>query len=244
MRVPSAAELVDIWERGASQPLPRRALWLLAAACPETSGDDLLALSVGQRDAWLLELYERLFGPTVTAVTACPTCGQPLESSFAVTDVRPAGESETASIQTLHAKGYDVAFRMPACADLFALADDPEADGRSVLLARCVVEARDSEDRRVEAECLPDHVVAAVAARMSTADPQANVQLDLVCPDCEHRWQAAFDIAGFLWRELHAWALRTLRDVHALARAYGWREADVLSLSPTRRQIYVEMSTS
>ena len=41
---------------------------------------------------------------------------------------------------------------------------------------------------------------------------------------------------------MHAWARRTLRDVHVLARAYGWREADVLALSPTRRQIYVELS--
>ena len=34
----------------------------------------------------------------------------------------------------------------------------------------------------------------------------------------------------------------TLRDVHGLAAAYGWREEDVLRLSPTRRQIYLELA--
>jgi len=32
-----------------------------------------------------------------------------------------------------------------------------------------------------------------------------------------------------------------LSDVHTLARAYGWRERDILTLSPTRRQFYLNM---
>jgi hypothetical protein len=30
--------------------------------------------------------------------------------------------------------------------------------------------------------------------------------------------------------------------VHALARSYGWTEADVLAISPTRRRFYLEAS--
>jgi hypothetical protein len=32
-----------------------------------------------------------------------------------------------------------------------------------------------------------------------------------------------------------------LRDVHALATAYGWREADIVAMSPWRRQVYLDM---
>jgi hypothetical protein len=76
---------------------------------------------------------------------------------------------------------------------------------------------------------------------MASADPGADIDLAFDCPECGHRWQEVFDINGFLWREIHAWAKRTLRDVHVLARAYGWTEPDALSLSPTRRQIYLEL---
>ena len=69
-----------------------------------------------------------------------------------------------------------------------------------------------------------------------------DLELALECPDCSQRWLAAFDIATFLWHEIDVWARRTLREVHALARAYAWREPDVLALSPTRRQIYLELS--
>ena len=46
---------------------------------------------------------------------------------------------------------------------------------------------------------------------------------------------------SYLWHEVDAWALRLLRDVHRLARAYSWREADILALSPSRRQCYLDL---
>ena len=49
------------------------------------------------------------------------------------------------------------------------------------------------------------------------------------------------DIASFFWSEIHSWAQRALREVATLARAYGWREADILSMSARRRQAYLEM---
>ena len=76
---------------------------------------------------------------------------------------------------------------------------------------------------------------------MAEADPLADIQLDLTCPSCERRWRAVFDIVSFLWTEIEVWAWRTLSDVHTLARAYGWSERDILTLSPTRRQFYLEM---
>jgi hypothetical protein len=68
-----------------------------------------------------------------------------------------------------------------------------------------------------------------------------DVQLSLACPACKRQWETAFDIASFLWGEIHAWAQRVLREVATLARVYGWREADILSMSAGRRQAYLEL---
>lgn len=73
------------------------------------------------------------------------------------------------------------------------------------------------------------------------ADPQANVQLNVSCPACSHQWQMTFDILSFFWTEISAWAQRILREVHVLASAYGWHEADVLAMSSMRRQCYLQM---
>jgi hypothetical protein len=241
MRALSATELLDLWERGLRQPPARRALALLEAAQPDLRPSEIAALPIGRRDAHLLELRELLLGGDLTVVIGCPACGEQLDSTFRTVDLR-AEATAVEPAQGLEVDGYRVAFRLPASDDLIALSRATDrAAARRMLLDRCVLEA-ERNGERTDAASLPEHVVAAVAARMAAADPQADVELALSCPACEHAWHAAFDVAGFFWQEIHAWAKSTLRSVHALARTYGWRETDVLALSPTRRQIYLELA--
>ena len=83
--------------------------------------------------------------------------------------------------------------------------------------------------------------LAAAAAAMAAADPQAAMTLDVDCPGCGAAVSTAWDVAPFFWAELHAWALRVLREVHTLAAAYGWTEATTLNLSAHRRRLYLQM---
>jgi hypothetical protein len=76
---------------------------------------------------------------------------------------------------------------------------------------------------------------------MSKLDAQANIQVELDCPSCRRSWTATFDILAFFWTELDAWAQRLLAEVDKLASAYGWREADILAMSATRRNIYLNI---
>jgi hypothetical protein len=91
------------------------------------------------------------------------------------------------------------------------------------------------------ADELPVEVVDELMVRMAEADPQADVQLAMACPACEHEWLAMFDIESFFWTEIEAWVYRTLRQVHTLASAYGWHEAEILAMSAWRRERYLEM---
>ncbi len=242
MRALSAAELLDVWERGLGQPLAQRTLTLLAAVCPEADYSGLAALPIGKRDARLLQLREWLFGPQLTTVAVCPVCGEQLESPFNVSDMRVNGSESVDVSHSIDVGGYHVTFRLPASSDLLALNGVPEADtARRMLLKRCLTDIRDRDGETLASDALPGHVVAALDAQMTALDPLAHIELQLTCPACDHQWAAMFDIASFLWKEINTWAQRTLRDVHRLARAYGWREADVLALSPTRRQIYLEL---
>jgi uncharacterized protein (UPF0212 family) len=240
MNTPTATELLYVWEQGLAWPLPRRMLALLAAALPEANLNELAELPIGQRDAHLLHLRERLFGPDFTAVAQCPSCSEQVESTFRVDDIRLVDKLIPEGPHSAEVNGYNASFRLPTTHDLLALTDANTA--HDMLLARCIIEVRNANGETVAIEQLPDEVVTAISAQMAAVDPQADIELSLTCPACEHRWPAVFDIASFLYKELNTWALRTLRDVHGLARSYGWREADILALSPTRRQFYLELS--
>lgn len=237
----SASDMISVWERGRDRHLVDRALLILAAAYPELSDDELPALTIGDRDARLLEVRASTFGPQLDATAVCPRCGIGLEFSLPAESLRlePAGASSAPASWV--AGDYTVRLRCLDSRDLAqAVRAGSEDAARRCLLERCVVEAvRDG--RRVDVESLPAAVTEAIADRMAESDPQADLTARLHCSECGHGWDVVFDIANVLWVEIAAHTRQLLRDVHALARAYGWREADILAMSAGRRQLYLEM---
>ncbi len=240
MHALTAQELLDAWERGLAEPPVQRALTLLAAACPEMPPEALARESVGRRDGRLLTLREWTFGPRLVSLAACPGCGERLETAFEVDDIRvPDSRVEDAGTEplSLSAAGWELTFRLPNSLDVAALraGEDLEA-ARRRLLGRCLL-----GEQAAAVDELPAEALQAVADRMALADPQGDVQLALQCPACGHAWRATFDIVSYLWTEVDAWARVLLHEIHVLASAYGWREPDILALSPWRRRSYLEL---
>jgi hypothetical protein len=241
MQTPTPTQLLQVWERGADASAAARGLLLLRSSCDEWPAEALAVLPLGRRDALLLALRERLFGSALDVVATCPQCATTVETTFRCDDLRLADPPAVASTLEHVAHGMRVQFRLPDSNDLLALEDCRDAAAaRKRLLERCVLHAqRDDEAHDVGA--LPQALQAELAQAMAQADPQADLQLAFRCPNCAHAWQPLFDIARFLWQELHAWALHMLREVDTLAAAYHWAEGDILAMSPRRRQAYLEL---
>jgi hypothetical protein len=245
MHAPTTQSLLAAWERGRAVPhRTARALALLGAAHAEASESALEQLSIGERDSLLLEMRQRIFGSQLAAVIECPRCGARLEMEFAIADISVTQEKAQAPADCasllLRRGEYEVTFRLPNSLDLAAVHSSGATPPKQVLLERVVSLALCRNERIVPGE-LPGDVVEAMEKVMAEADPQAEIWLNLVCAACGRDWRALFDVASFLWSEVDAWAVRLLRDVHTLARAYAWREADILAMSPRRRQLYLEM---
>jgi hypothetical protein len=247
MQAPSAAQLVGMWERGARQPWVDRALTLVSACHPELTDSELRALTVGERDADLLALRERLFGRALKSFAECPHCRARLEFSVDVNDLRDSFASFSNAEQVtigapaeLTVENIRVRFRRLSSEDLQAAARCADvAEARRVLLQRCVVDARRNGEALAVAD-LPPACVEALSSRLAALDGAADIGLDLRCVACHHAWQLTLDIVKFLWAEVNALAKGYLNDVHTLAWAYGWREADILAMSTARRQFYLE----
>jgi hypothetical protein len=270
MRGLLAQELLYIWEAALRQHPVDRALTILAISLPEMPRDDLLALSIGQRDAYLLAIRERTFGSQLAGFAECPTCQERLEFMLDVGDIRVVPEIEdgtagamnrnptdllpdyfvkvhnrapTNQVHEVTIEGYDLRFRLPNSLDLAQIARCGDVDAaRNLLVQRCVLQA--SQDGvEVAAAALPETVLTMLVESIGQYDPQADVQLNFSCPACGQSWPVMFDVVSFFWSEICVQAKRLLREVHTLARACGWREADILNMSTARRQFYLEMVT-
>jgi hypothetical protein len=243
MRPLSAHDLLVVWELGEEQHPLDRALTILAAAYPELTWDELATLSIGQRDARLLALRERTYGPRLESFVECPQCSESLEFEVLAADLCATETAEEELALQLSRDGFELRFRLPDSRDLAAVLECRDLSAaHDLLVQRCVLEARRGGTPVAGSE-LPADIAAELSLSMSEHDPQAEVLIDLRCPGCQHRWQALFDIVTFFWTELSAQAQRLLREIHTLARAYGWRETDILGMSARRRQFYLEMAT-
>lgn len=237
MRALTPKQMLRIWEEGQNRSPVQRALIMLAHACPEDEWESLSRLPVGERDSRLLALRDMTFGSRLSSLVSCPRCGERLELNCSVSDILLPAPENTGEL-TYEADGFRIEYGLPTSADLDGLV--PGEEGWMQLIRRCVTAAR-RNGAESDIGAIPREHLDALAERMGEADPRADAKAALVCPSCKHRWQAAFDIVSFFWEELGARVRRVINDVHVLASAYGWREDDVLALSPWRRQYYLSL---
>ncbi len=249
MRPFSASDLLGIWENGVGGRPAQQALTILKSTFPQATEARLASLTIGQRDACLVHLRQLTFGPHLKGLADCPNCGERLELEFDARDLVTPNvalpdpeQSEPLRSESSFVQGaYMVTYHLLTSADLIALTESVDVTlARQQLLQTCVSSVqRDGE--AMAAEDLPAEVAQAFITHLGEADPLADLTLAANCPACGHTWQIIFDIVSYFWSEINAWAMRLIREVHVLASAYGWREADILAMSAWRRQRYLEL---
>jgi hypothetical protein len=202
-------------------------------------------LAVGDREALLLELRRLTFGDRLAALADCRACGEALDLDLAVTGllVPPAPDPRPELTTELEAEGsrWKARFRRPTGADQAAAAARPASAG-PILLARCVSTLERADGVRLPPAEAPAGVALALERLLAESDPQAEIRLDVACPVCGEAFAASLDAADYLFRELLAEGDRLYREVAAVARAFHWREADILALPRARRQAYAALA--
>lgn len=237
MHALSSSDCLRLWESGAGLHPLDQGLLVLSAGLPDLPADGLADWPLGRRNLALAQLRCRSFGPRLLAWTACVRCRQKLE--FEVDGQLLAGglnDQGQTSKEPVTVDGRS--FRLPTTRDLAKAARETDARLASICLVEscCLDSAQPST--------WSDDDLERIGQGLEMADPLAETRLALACPACETEWEENLDIVPFLWREIEARARRLLFEIHSLASAYGWAEADILSLSERRRAHYLELVQS
>ncbi len=239
----TSREILQAWDRGLGQHPLDRALTLLRLGAVAPEDVDLAAWPVGARDEALLALREATFGRVLGGFARCPACAAPLEFDVDAAAFRaPAGIDVGPFV--VEADGLTVSVRQPDSRDLAAVVEHGDDDPESALLHRCVGEARDrAGDARDPwaSGRIPAALRERIAQELVARAPLVAADVALTCPACHHAWEVGVDIAGYFWTEIEAEAHRLLGQVAELARAFGWRESDILAMSARRRHAYLQV---
>ena len=244
MRPLSAIEITRIWERGRDLHPLDKGLLILSFACPNKDYEELAAFTLGQRDAILFKLRALSFGDQLVGSISCPECGNEMRFTVNTEDLLRANNREPIGKDLKHQVGdYEISYRLPNTYDLASAMRCGDADEASRrLMQRCVLKSTLNK-AAVTVESLPQELNTVLGSQIAKHDPLVDIELDLTCPVCAWRWPTTLDILSFFWSEISVQARHLLCTVHTLARAYGWREQDILSMSTHRREFYIGMIT-
>ncbi len=229
------ARVLDLWERAVGLDRWLREEALLDGSPPAEGSvpADGPPQALGARNRALLALRTGCLGRAWPLRSRCPDCG--VDCAFEVDSGALAdGLADGPGAGWIDWRGETVEARAPGVDDLRAVAGEADvASAARALLGRCVPD--------LDLSAAGEEEIDALGRLIEGFDPGAAVGFDLVCPECGAEWAAMIDVGEALWSELRVAAERVLLEIDALARAYGWSEAEVMRLSPTRRAAYLQL---
>jgi hypothetical protein len=215
-----ATRLLELWEVTGGLDAVERALALAVEG--GQAREDLLDRPYGATNAAVWAFRTQWLGSHLNGLATCASCGERVE--FAVDG------SDLPAPDRVDATGEVPGGRLPTPSDLLRAAAAPDPGGA---LRTSVL-----HDPAVTGDAL-----AVVEDALATADPWAELLLDLTCPACGTSFRADLDLGAFVAGEVEAYAVRLLHEVDLLARTYGWGEAEILGLSASRRAAYLGLVT-
>lgn len=240
--------LLRAWESAqATRPVARGAV-LVAESGLVAGLDDALDLPTDELARVIARLHTLEFGDRADGVLDCGTCGAELDVTVPldlVSDVAGSAprDSQRPSRTVTLSSGRTAAVRVPTTRDLLAVSSADDAV--DALLARCVTPtpgpSADESEPRAPIAMLDQADRAAVDDLLSEVAGAAAIVVRTTCPECATVVSAPVDPVSFLWERVRVAAPALLNDVAELAMSFGWRESDILELSPARRRAYLSL---
>jgi hypothetical protein len=214
----------------------------------DVTADLVRSLTVGDREALLLQLRRLTSGDDLPCVITCPepSCGERLDVPLRVSDllIPPYPFRPPLLEETWQSAGAPVrvGFRLPTGADLEAAAAiaavGGSATGAGVLLSLCVEKV---DPPGGAPAVLPEDVAERLDATLAELDPQAELRLNVYCPQCGLAFSSVLDAGAWLYEEVVARAGLLYQEIHLLALHYHWGERELMGLTARQRGRYLDL---
>lgn len=218
---------------------PQRVTAFLAdsyeAVADEEAGLALMrSLSTGTREALLQSAALRFHPGLEWFQTRCASCGESFDVTVALGDAPRKTEGPGFPVTQIDTSLGTRRFEAPNGGHEESvarrMASEPGLDVRRAFAALCGL----GENAQEDAAGFDESDLTAIDDAMEALSPEIADETHSRCPACGADAVARIDPFRFaLPREAEI-----LQSVHRLARAYGWREDEILRLSTARRRSY------
>lgn len=220
--------LADLDLDFASTDRPQLVTELLAHCGAHSDAAFWWAQPVSLRTAALLQvtaLTEQLSALPFTAT--CALCGDSFEFDLGLAQL--LAEQDFQPSLSVEVQGQSIRLRRATGADLREWRAAPSVDALRML-----------DSLLLDGDVAAEHL-AELSAAIAQADPLAAFSVACQCPGCGADREVDIDLDAAALGRLQQRQRALLRDIHTLARHYGWSEAQVLAIPAARRAQYLAL---
>ncbi|MCM1983259.1 hypothetical protein [Lyngbya confervoides] len=195
-------------------------------------------LAVCDCDRLFAALYTRYFGDRIESTLPCQACQESFELGFDLDSLLAQLDAPTDS----SVNGPDAAglyrlpdgrrFRLPTIADQHSVIGYPVDQAVATLLQRCLVEGDLGQD------------LEPLETAMDQVGGVLNLDIEATCPHCDRRQTVQFNLQSYLLQMLIQEQRFLHREIHHIARAYGWSYQEILTLPREDRRAFVRLIQS
>jgi hypothetical protein len=204
------------------------------------------ALTRGDRDFLALRLRRSLFGDRLSLVVTCvnPACAARADLDLEIGALAPERELPGPEFLEITTPAGLARVREPTGADDQAVSrlGGSRSERAAELWSRLLLDLDGRGPLTPQAWLeLAAPVRQSIALGLSEHSSAPDLGVATACPSCAASMQLTIDPLGLLVRELRQGVERLVAEVHCLAWAYGWSEADILALPRARRWGYLDL---
>lgn len=204
--------------------------------------EQLWQASIGGRLQALIAVARATRGDTLYWQQSCQNarCRSPMEMDLDLAGIGQL-QDQVRPIITVDSDCGTLRLRLPTGSDQLRwrklAATDPDAltgvMAKDLLVS--VSGKAPAEDWQLPAACFRE-----IEDRLEEADPLTVFKIVVECPECGEQQSMDCDLEPLLLTELRHAQARLFDEVDRLASHYHWSEADILAMTPQRRQQYLE----
>ena len=200
---------------------------------PAPTGNKVHASQVvtADRDRLLAFLYISIYGVKIESTVNCKECDQKFDLNFRLDELLHHYQP---SVLTIPNGGkYEVepgiCFRLPNGEDEILIDGLNEAEAERQLFERCLLEGNPEADNEK------------VQAKMLELAPLLSMNMQAICPECNHAQEVWFDMQSFFLTKLKQERDVLLKEIHNIASQYHWSHQEILDLPRNLRKHYAAL---
>jgi hypothetical protein len=189
--------------------------------------------TAADRDQLLAAIYRNAFGDRISSTARCRFCDALFDLMFSVSDLAQTINQDQPRVDRASDGSFTglagIRFRLPTGEDELAVATMSPEDAEIELMSRCV-----------HMPCDPSKW-GEVQEVMQEVAPVLDLDLKAKCPECGRQQDVHFDVQSYLLQSLRNERMQLAKEIHRIARAYGWSLQEILGLRRSQRRNFVEL---